>query len=133
MKTLVLVFVLCAFVESLDVKTLLEKGERLYIRSYIELPEPDTFITLDLSNLRPCKFVNYTDYLGSLFNDWDLDQVAKNLETSLVYGSLWQKIKESKVDSGANLRSFLVQANEYVHETYAQFKMPQFVRLKIFN
>lgn len=107
---------------------LLKHGERLFTRAYIELPEPADFLSMDMVNSRPCKLVNYSDHLSSVFNDWSVDEISKNPLSSLVFGNLSQAIKGDLLVSDTNLRRFLNQIDEYDYETYADFRMPSFIR-----
>lgn len=116
-----------------DVDILIKTEQRRPVRAYMDTPDANLFFN-DAFNLEPCKLVNYSDYLESMYSGWDAKEInKKHPESSLVFGTLEQFIGGKKVEANTNLRRFLNQKDEYTSETKAKFRLPKFIRLIVFN
>lgn len=112
---------------------MLKNGAIKSLRKYAELPDSDLFLTNDALNLEPSKFVNYSEYLLSLFNGWDENELNRqHAELTLVFGSLDEKVGANRnAQSRPNLRRFLKITDDYPDETTASFRIPKFLRFVV--
>ena len=103
-------------------------GDRVSLRAYADLPDPDIFINYDVISLRPSKFVNYSSYLTPLFDKWDENKFIENLQTTFVFANQTEIIKENQIETKTNLRRFLTQRDQYFSEVKVEYVMPNFLR-----
>jgi hypothetical protein len=103
-------------------------GDRVSLRAYADLPDPDTFINYEVISLRPSKFVNYSSYLTLLFDKWDENKFIENLQTTFVFANQTEIIKENQIETKTNLRRFLTQRDQYFSEVRIEYVMPNFLR-----
>jgi hypothetical protein len=103
-------------------------GDRVSLRAYADLPDPDIFINYEVISLRPSKFVNYSSYLTPLFDKWDENKFIENLQTTFVFANQTEIIKENQIETKTNLRRFLTQRDQYFSEVRIEYVMPNFLR-----
>ena len=103
-------------------------GDRVSLRAYADLPDPDIFINYDVLSLRPAKFVNYSSYIIPLFDKWNENKLIENLNTTFVFCNQTEIIKENQIESKTNLRRFLIQKDQYFSEIRLEYVMPNFLR-----
>ena len=103
-------------------------GDRVSLRAYADLPDTDIFISWEIFNLRPSKFVNYTASIVPLFDKWDENKLADNLKTTFVFLNQTELVKDQRIESKTNLRRFLMQKDQYTSETHVEYLMPDFIR-----
>ena len=95
-------------------------------RTYIETPDSDLFINADCLGEKPSKFVNYTELIAPLFNNWDERIFIDNLLSSFTYVDKVELINNEEVTKRTNLRSFIKEKKK--NPTSVELLMPGFLK-----